>query len=133
MQLCRGCEQEKSDEKFYREKGKPSGYSSRCRDCTVRYNKQRRTALRMEALSAYGGKCVNCGEDFPEILVIDHINGGGTRERKKIGGGPNFFFFLKQKQYPSGYQVLCYNCNALKEHCPTKMAEYAKWATTFYR
>jgi hypothetical protein len=32
----------------------------------------------MEMLSAYGGKCVCCGESEYKFLAIDHINGGGS-------------------------------------------------------
>jgi hypothetical protein len=44
------------------------------------------------------------------FLTIDHINGGGSQHRKKIGHG-HFYLWLYNHGYPDGYQVLCMNCN----------------------
>lgn len=65
----------------------------------------------MEALNAYGGPvCCSCGYVNVLALSIDHINGGGTKHRKTIGGGSNFYTWLKKNNYPPGYRVLCMNC-----------------------
>jgi hypothetical protein len=58
--------------------------------------------------------CFTCGEKDEIVLCIDHINGGGNQERKIHGGGWKFYVWLKKQNYPEGYQVLCYNCNARK-------------------
>jgi len=63
---------------------------------------------------AYGGKCACCGFDQPNALVIDHINGGGNKHRKEIG--PLLYRWLKEQGYPSGFQVLCANCNMSKSN-----------------
>lgn len=68
-------------------------------------------------LSAYGGsKCACCGETQILFLTIDHLANNGSNERKDIGirGGCAFYRFLRKANYPSGYQVLCFNCNAGK-------------------
>jgi formylmethanofuran dehydrogenase subunit E len=39
---------------------------------------------RMLVINAYGGKCNCCGEDKYEFLAIDHVNGGGKKEREKM-------------------------------------------------
>ena len=67
--------------------------------------------LRRECISAYGGKCQCCGETIYEFLSIDHINGGGRKHRIKLGGGSNYLRDLRKNGFPSGYRVLCYNCN----------------------
>lgn len=56
-------------------------------------------------------KCACCGESITEFLAIDHIEGGGNKERKRVGSGQPFFRWLEQNGYPLGYQVLCHNCN----------------------
>jgi hypothetical protein len=75
--------------------------------------------IRQEAISAYGKKCQCCGETQIEFLVIDHINGGGSQHRKYIK--KNIFYWLRDNNYPSGFQVLCHNCNmslGLYGYCP---------------
>ena len=64
----------------------------------------------------YGGnppKCACCGETEMSFLVLDHINNNGADERKKIGNG-NVFSWIIRNGFPSGYQVLCANCNTSK-------------------
>lgn len=68
-----------------------------------------------ECLIHYGnGKlaCVKCGFSDERALSIDHINGGGTQERKSKGG--NTSYRLKKANYPEGYQTLCMNCQFIK-------------------
>lgn len=62
--------------------------------------------------------CVCCGEAEIGFLSIDHIYGGGNRHRRELKGkrGVNFYRWLKQNGYPSGFQVLCFNCNFAKGH-----------------
>lgn len=59
--------------------------------------------------------CANCGIDDIRVLCIDHLNNNGREEREKIGFGGTFYQWLKTNDYPEGYQVLCWNCNHLKE------------------
>ncbi len=87
--------------------------------------RERRYGLKLQILAAYGGaKCVCCGETVISFLSIDHINGGGNQHRKKLGGGWNFYRWLIKNNYPTGYQVLCMNCNFGKRMnhgiCPHK-------------
>lgn len=70
-------------------------------------NKGRRKKL--EVIVAYGGQCQLCGESHPEFLTIDHINGGGTQHRLKVG---SIYKFLKKSDFPQKeYRLLCANCN----------------------
>ena len=88
--------------------------------------KQQREILRKlkkTTILKYGGKCECCGEKKLEFLTIDHINGGGTKHRKKVGGGGAFYYWLRRNNYPSGYRVLCSNCNSSYGsygYCPHK-------------
>lgn len=74
-------------------------------------SKRHKEKLRMEALKRYGNKCECCSEEVTDFLVIDHINGGGTRHRKELKGGSGIFQWLRDKKYPKGFRVLCHNCN----------------------
>ena len=86
--------------------------------------KARYEMYRDAAITAYGGECNCCGEKTPAFLTIDHINGGGAEHRRSLRGLP-IGNFLKKNNYPSGYRVLCWNCNAadgIRGGCPHKKA-----------
>lgn len=69
-------------------------------------------------------KCACCNEGHYEFLVIDHINGGGSKHRKEIKKKyPSTYTFLVAQKFPLGYRVLCYNCNCslgFYGYCPHK-------------
>lgn len=66
--------------------------------------------LKLEVLLAYGGKCACCAETEPGFLTVDHISGGGRKERQTCGG--NFYNWLRKRGWPKkGYRLLCMNCN----------------------
>jgi radical SAM protein with 4Fe4S-binding SPASM domain len=78
-----------------------------------------RRRVKLAVLAHYGspeGGCVCCGETTYEFLQIDHIDGGGNAHRLEIRrkAGAQFYRWLKIKGYPSGFQVLCANCNIAK-------------------
>src|SRR2546428_625334 len=54
-------------------------------------------------------QCKCCGESEILFLTLDHINGGGTQQRKKIRG--IFYRWIIAHGYPTGFRVLCLNCN----------------------
>jgi hypothetical protein len=95
----------------------------------------RRMALRRKyrALCAYTNGdpvCTCCSESRIEFLAIDHVEGGGNQHRKAIGlsGGHGFYAYLAREGFPSGYRVLCHNCNsAIAKHgyCPHTNPERA--------
>lgn len=70
--------------------------------------------LKIETFEAYGGStCRCCGNAELEALTLDHVNGGGEADRRtrNTTSGSNFYRVLRQGGYPSGFQVLCFNCN----------------------
>jgi hypothetical protein len=80
------------------------------------HQKNYREKLRMKVLSHYGGnppKCACCGETIINFLCIDHINGGGAKHYKKVGG--HMYYYLLKNSFPKGFQVLCCNCNQGKQ------------------
>lgn len=75
------------------------------------------TAIRLEGIAAYGGKCQCCGESQVEFLTIDHIN--GRTDEIKHGGlpltGKKLWSRMKTLGWPKEhYQLLCFNCNCAK-------------------
>jgi len=74
-----------------------------------------RVKLRLEVLAHYGGsppKCSCCSESTVEFLVVDHLTGGGNKQRRLLRrGGTGFYFWLRTTGYPDGFGVLCQNCN----------------------
>lgn len=78
-----------------------------------------RRKLKLDILSYYSSgiiKCDLCPETRFGALTIDHIDGDGSNHRKSFkgaGSGTNFYLWLKNNKYPTGYRVLCCNCNIL--------------------
>ena len=92
--------------------------------------KRRRDAIRLGVLQHYSGgtpHCACCGEKHMEFLCIDHIDGGGGKHRKELRGGSVLFYeWLRKQGYPSGYRVLCHNCNmslGFYGYCPHQIKE----------
>ena len=55
-------------------------------------------------------ECECCKEKDIRLLTIDHINGGGKQHLIREGV-KHLTEFLYYHNYPTGYRVLCYNCN----------------------
>jgi len=137
MFTCIDCKTKKSPNEFYGKKRK----SSRCKKCQKEYLKQYRAQERTAALQAYGGlepscDCPGCSENRLPFLCIDHIVGGGNKERQKLSknqsstrdgkinpGGGAFYRWLRKNSYPPGYRVLCHNCNTARSNGPCPVHE----------
>ena len=78
--------------------------------------------LKTDAYIAYGGMCKCCGEQEPMFLSIDHVDNTGATHRKIIGKGSQIYKWLRDNNYPTGFQILCMNCNLGKSRnggvCP---------------
>jgi hypothetical protein len=62
-------------------------------------------------------RCNKCDEDHIEFLCVDHIDDTGVSHRKEMGaGGDRIYKYLIKYKFPTGYQVLCNNCNYSKEY-----------------
>jgi hypothetical protein len=88
------------------------------RDKSRKISKRFRENLKMKVIGHYSNgsfACACCGERGFEFLTIDHVNGGGHRQLNELGvHGSIFYYWLVKHDYPSGYAVLCMNCNASK-------------------
>jgi hypothetical protein len=90
----------------------------------------RRLARRREAqeykkkvISYYSNGTMSCADPYREhaapygnllALTIDHIDGGGRQARIRTRYW-NFYKWLARRGFPSGYQVLCMNCQMIKK------------------
>ena len=72
--------------------------------------RERQIRLRAEAVAAYGGVCVCCGEREPTFLTIDHIGGRNAHPLAKFRGEAEYRR-LRALGWPAGVRVLCMNCN----------------------
>lgn len=103
----------------------PPGYQILCGNCNLKKEIERRRTnnsptwkrnqlAKMDVLNRYGVICVCCSESDPDKLVMDHINGGGSKE-KELYPSRNVYLFLKGKEPDrKKFQVLCQNCNQAK-------------------
>jgi len=89
----------------------------------TQYEREKYAKLRIEVLIHYGSNPPQCANPFGEhkepftdidCLTIDHINNDGAKHRKEIGQS-KIYIWLKTHKYPTGYQVLCMNCQFKKE------------------
>ncbi|MDV3244829.1 MAG: hypothetical protein LYZ66_06625 [Nitrososphaerales archaeon] len=83
----------------------------------LRYtNKIKRIVMRHYSRGSMACEC--CGESEMDFLSIDHVYGNGFRHRMALFGKPvggySFYSWLIKNKFPSGYAVLCMNCNMSK-------------------
>lgn len=76
--------------------------------------------------------CARCGYNNPDALFLDHIDHNGGEQRKQLfgsvnGGGTRFYIWLFKEGLPPGFQVLCANCNWLKEIERRRDARRERW------
>jgi hypothetical protein len=84
-----------------------------------KYSKDSNIKVKFTVLSHYGNNkcaCARCGFDDIRALSIDHINNNGNTHRNtgSLFRGTNFYHWLKNNNYPEGYQTLCMNCQFIK-------------------
>lgn len=93
-------------------KRRPEGYWSEIK-------RRQLHRAKIVVLQRYGDRCAFCGETRYELLVVDHVKGGGRAHRKTpefIATGGMFRFLAKYRYYrPDRYRILCFNCNAARQ------------------
>lgn len=81
-------------------------------------SRQSHKARRERVLTKYGGKCACCGEWRIPFLAVDHVHGGGTRERKRLNVTGVYRKLDAMDRSPE-YRILCHNCNMAYAYCGT--------------
>lgn len=135
MKTCKKCGTEKELSGFY--KRSSGSYVAVCKTCRIKETKARyygpknaeikakdrafqlekRQRIKDAVFAAYGGyKCACCGELEQKFLSLDHISNDGAQFRRSIAGnrtaaGYVTYRWLAKRGFPTGYQVLCMNCN----------------------
>lgn len=82
---------------------------------------KRNRTRKEEIIKHYGGKCRCCGLKELMFLTVNHDEGGGKKHRKEVGSGSSFYKWLKREGLPTGFSVMCWNCNfshGLYGYCP---------------
>jgi len=104
---------------YHEECSKEQWIRSLCRQCHLNRFKGRRPKVnqqrhdnRVLVLQHYGGMCACCKEGRFEFLAIDHINGGGNKHAREIYS--HLADWIVKNNFPSGFQILCHNCNFAK-------------------
>jgi hypothetical protein len=75
--------------------------------------KKNSAIFKKKAFDLLGNKCKKCGETEKLVLQIDHIKGGGNKERKGLN---SLYRYKKVLEDKKKYQILCARCNWLKMH-----------------
>lgn len=95
------------------------GYYEDRKEWILKQARLRGQKLREGAIAAYGGRCACCGETQWEFLCIDHMK----QPKEPKLSGPSLYTWLKKNNWPSWFQVLCWNCNSsigFRGYCPHK-------------
>ncbi len=101
-------------------------HAKRLRAFAIAYGMAYRATCRAIVIEAYGGGCACCGFKNPLGLLIDHVNGGGSIDRRGDLRGNAWVRTIKLG-FPSRLQVYCAICNMAKHSkstCPIKQGEH---------
>lgn len=121
MKRCISCKRRKATTEFSTKTKQAGGkqyLASECRKCaSIRatiFGAKRTHELRTAIFDLFGKRCNRCGITDIRTLQIDHINGGGKRERKTHSSVIRYYKYILE--HPNGYQILCANCNWIKKY-----------------
>jgi hypothetical protein len=82
---------------------------------------------RQAVFTHYGGRCECCKEENWKFLTVDHITPIG--KKRDEAGHRRILFWLVRNNFPTGYRLLCWNCNVGRYHnggvCPHQMGSQA--------
>jgi hypothetical protein len=78
---------------------------------------RRNRRLKQHLVNILGGKCVECGIIDIRMLEIDHINGGGTSDRRQRGPAGVILYYIRNiEEAKEKLQVLCANHHRVKTY-----------------
>ncbi len=95
------------------------------RKIQVENTKRWRFNIKYEIFSHYSNgepKCNKCNYGDIRALCLDHVNNDGAQHRRKLsknsgrhGSAFKVYVDVKRRGFPKDFQVLCFNCNRIKE------------------
>jgi len=107
---------------------------SHYKETASRANRNYREKKQQQLFDIFGDHCRCCGESNKVFLTLNHINGDGADERRRLTGNPqsgsmaSWREAIRTKDH-TRYEILCYNCNnAVKDGrvCPHKLSQQKK-------
>jgi len=102
----------KRNREYLKKQWSDPDFRERRRLICLKSTRKRTKALRSLIFEKYGLKCAECSYSDIRALQIDHINGGGNVEVRKL---KRPLYYEKVLQDKKGlYQILCANCNWIK-------------------
>lgn len=111
MKRCSKCDTDKPEIEFHLHSKDRLVRRSWCISCSVNSLREYRHTYKNAAVALLGNKCALCGETEREFLSIDHLDGGGVAERRRIGTNKIYKLIADGLVDLTGYRVLCRNCN----------------------
>lgn len=136
LRVCRICGLEANTveelELFMAHRYSRFGHAMICKTCKLKYTrdwknknkdkirsyrKKRRNKIKQKVIDLYGGQCSCCGETIIQFLTMDHIEGGGSRDRRKSKNHIDIWRSMVKEYHEDSinakkkYRVLCFNCN----------------------
>lgn len=94
----------------------------------LKYMKHYRQKIKIQLMTAYGGKCTCCGESHVEFLTIEHKNRDGQAHKRRLKTSLAIYKEIIKQGFPDQYTVLCMNCNFARRFnkvCPHKIERQA--------
>lgn len=93
------------------------------RKISTAYTRRYRDKIKHKVLFHYSNgklQCKVCEIDVYAVLSLDHINNDGSEHKKRLvksgkASSTTIYKDLIDSNYPDGYQILCFNCDYLKE------------------
>lgn len=85
---------------------------TRCADCLDKIAQKIRNH-RESTVRGYGGRCVCCGDNDPNVLELDHVNSDGGEQRKSLTPQGIYRWAIKNG-FPPTLQLLCASCHTAK-------------------
>lgn len=112
--FCPKCATTKPISEYYNNRGRADGLSAYCRACQQEDGRISARRIRLELIELLGGKCTECDWSDPRALQVDHVNGGGSQERRNGITTTTRSFVARVLAHHEEYQLLCANHNVIK-------------------